>query len=173
MLLRSAALLALTALAAGCDSADPAPDLFEATFQGDVQKTVTGVYGYTLLTRYIGLGSGDSFNIGLRTAPSASGESGYLYIADFSPDSVDSVTMSFSEAAVPEGTYQIGGQPFVRASFNVNRQHYEVRSGTITVDQQRGRLVGAFQFTDAFVLAEGGGLAHITVDGRFEVETGL
>ena len=169
MLLRSATLLVLVALAAGCDSADPAPNMFEATFQeGDVQQTVTGAYGYTLLSRYTGLGTGDGFSVQMRTEPSPTGS--FIWYELLDPEAVDGVTLHFGDAAVPEGTYQIEGQPWAGASFNLNGQRYFARSGTVTVDHQRGRLVGTFRLTDAYGVRSP---SNVQVEGRFEVETGL
>lgn len=166
-MLRFSALLVLVAAASGCDSADPAPDTFEVTFQGDVEKAVAGTYGYMLLTRYTGLGTGDAFSIQLRTDPSPTGSFVWYELLD--PDVVDGVTLHFDEAAVPEGTYEIQGRPWAGASFNVNGRRYFPRRGTVTVEQQRGRLLGTFQFADAYSPAEDGEWLYAQAEGRFDI----
>ena len=166
MLLRSATFLLLVALAAGCDSVDPKPDMFEATFRGDVQKAITGDYAYTLLSRYTGLGTGDGYAIQLRTRPSPS-DSYQLYWT--TSDSTDVVDFGFSDGATPEGVYQIEGQPWCGAAFALNGQFYVVQAGTVTVNQRRGRLIGTFEFTGTYRSAEDGGPSNIQVSGRFDI----
>lgn len=165
MTLRLTALLALTALA-GCDSAGPdSPDTFEAAFQGVSRQSVTGSYRYTRLSRYTGIGTGNSYAIYLQTADVEPWGYGFTPL----PDSVVSIYLYFDRAEAPSGTYQIEGQPWAGAGFWVDGRRYSVHAGTVTVTRERGRLVGTFQFTDTFHLAENSDPSEVQVEGRFDI----
>ena len=169
MLLRSAVFFALVLLA-GCDSAGPdVPDAFDATFTGSVQRTLSGAYGYTLLSRYSGIGTGDGYHIELRTEPSASGVSQYGF---WYSDTETVVSMGFSDPEAPSGTYEIGGRPFASAVVSVEGDLYIVQAGTVTVTQRRGRLTGTFRFTDTYHLTEDGSLSRMQVEGEFDIAPG-
>lgn len=166
LLLRSAALLVFAALLARCDSAGPVvPDRFDATFTGELQRTINGAYGYTQLSRYTGIGTGDGYDIELRTEPSAGVSQ---YGASYS-DTETVISMGFSDPEAPSGTYRVGGDRFLGAAVWVDGQLYRVQSGTVTVQEQRGRLEGTFQFTRTYRLAENGGPSTLQVEGQFDI----
>lgn len=164
------ALFLLAAALAGCDALrDPAPDTFEVTLTGERAETITGGFGYTRLSRYTGIGTGDSYGIALRTAPMDPSASPFYEWTV--PDSVAKVHLFFDLAEVPSGTYTIEGQPWAGGSLWVGGRWYVAHAGRVTVGREGDRLVGSFRFDDLQWLAEepAGGVADLRAEGRFDI----
>ena len=165
-MLRVVAAVLLCLGVAGCDwGRDARPDEFSFTVNGDVQRTVTGGYAYTWLSRYTGIGSGNSYGIVFRSVdidPMASPFHEWTV-----PDSVAKVQLSFGQAAAPRGTYTVEGQPFVGASVWLDGDWYVAGDGTVTIEPGLGRLVGTFRLTDLYRLTVGS--SDLVVEGAFDI----
>lgn len=164
-MLRVAAAVLLCLGVAGCDwGRDVRPDEFSFTVSGELQRTVTGGHAYTLLTRYTGIGSGNSYGIMLRSAPLGSDASSYYWTV---PDSVAQLRFSFGQAMAPRGTYTVQGQPFVGASVWLDGDWYVAEAGTVDIEPGLGRLVGTFRLTDLYRLTVGP--SDLVVEGTFDI----
>lgn len=152
---------------AGCDGGEDArPDTFTLSLTGDVQQTVTGAHGYTRLSRYSGIGTGNSYGIALRSAPVGPGSSPF-YEWPAAPDSVVSVLLFFSGAEAPRGAFSVAGQPFASASFWMGGLMHIANAGTVTIEPGFGRLTGTFRLTDVYRLTEGP--VELVVEGSFDI----
>jgi hypothetical protein len=163
--LRVAAAVLLGLGVAGCDwGRDVRPDAFSFTVSGELQRTVIGGHAYTVLTRYTGIGSGDSYGIVFRSAPLGSDASIYDWTV---PDSVAQIRLSFGRAEAPRGTYTVEEPPFVGASVWLDGDWYRAQAGTVAIEPGLGRLVGTFRLTDLYRLTVGP--SDLVVEGTFDI----
>lgn len=169
-MLRVAAAVLLCLGVAGCDWGEEIrPDTFTLTITGDVQRTISGTHGYTRLTRYSGIGTGNSYGIALRSVPVDPGSSPFYEWPP--PDSVRSLLLFFGEAAVPRGTYSTDGGRFFSARFWLDGELHVAHAGAVTFEPGFGRLAGTFHLADVYRVVEGpeGGPVEIEVEGSFDI----